>query len=100
MRLLWYVIRCLDCRQGGIAVSTAIVFPILFSIAAVGIEISSWYLKQRAMQGAADAAAISAAAAYLAGGDPIAEGTTYAGLNGWTDGEDDVSVVIAPTPTA
>ena len=44
--------RFIECRAGGIAVATAIALPVLFGIAAFGVEISGWYYKQRAMQGA------------------------------------------------
>src|SRR5262249_27175145 len=74
------------------AVTTAIVFPILLGFTSLGIEVGHWYLVEREMQGAADAAAISAAAQYIQ--DQIAGNATsttyqttgkhYAGLNGFT----------------
>jgi hypothetical protein len=76
---------------------TAVVLPLLLGFAAFGVEVSGWYLKQRAMQGAADAAAISAASAYLAGGDWVAEGKNYSHLNSWTDGSNQVTVSVTPT---
>jgi Putative Flp pilus-assembly TadE/G-like len=88
------------CCSGGIAVMTGIALPVLFGATAFGIDVSSWYLKQRSMQGGADAAAISAAAAYLAGGDLVAEGKNYASKNGWTDGSNQVTVTITPFLTA
>src|SRR5260370_6747079 len=75
---------------------TGIALPVLLGVTAFGIDASSWYLKQRSMQGGADAAVISAAAAYLAGGDLVAEGKNYASKNGWTDGSNHVTVTITP----
>ena len=80
------------CASGTVAVVTAIVLPLLFGFGSLGVEVSHWYLAQRQMQGAADAAAISASAQYIA--DQIAGnaasttyqtvGQHYAGLNGFT----------------
>src|SRR5437762_3828115 len=87
------MIRALrSCQRGAVAVTTAIVFPILLGVTSLGVEVGHWYLVQREMQGAADAAAISASAQYIA--DRIAGnaastvyqtvGQNYAGLNGFT----------------
>jgi len=57
--------RLFASADGAVAVTTAIVLPILLGFSALGIEVGHWYLVQRQMQGAADAAAISAAAQYL-----------------------------------
>jgi hypothetical protein len=80
------------CRKGAVAVVTAFVLPLLFGFTSLGIEVGHWYLVQRQMQGAADAAAISASAQYIR--DVIAGNTTsttyqttgqhYASLNGFT----------------
>jgi hypothetical protein len=81
-----------SCRSGAVAVVTALVLPLLLGFASLGVEVGHWYLVQRQMQGAADAAAISAAAQYIA--DQIAGNTSattyqtvgqsYASLNGYT----------------
>jgi uncharacterized membrane protein len=41
------------------------VLPVLLGFVSLGAEVGHWYLAQREMQGAADAAAISAAAEYI-----------------------------------
>jgi hypothetical protein len=51
----------------------------------LGVEVGHWYLTSRQMQGAADAAAISAAAAYIAGEQYQQVGYTYASKNGFCD---------------
>ena len=80
------------CTAGTVAVATALILPLLLGFGSLGIEVGHWYLMQRQMQGAADAAAISAAAQYIQ--DRVAGKTTstayqttgqsYASLNGFT----------------
>jgi putative Flp pilus-assembly TadE/G-like protein len=80
-----------NCTAGAVGVATAIVLPILLGFGSLGIEVGHWYLAERQMQGAADAAAMSAAAQYIA--DRVAGNTTstayqtvgqhYANLNGF-----------------
>src|SRR5437868_2597100 len=50
------------CTAGAVGVVTAIVLPILLGFGSLGVEVGHWYLAERQMQGAADAAAMSAAA--------------------------------------
>jgi Flp pilus assembly protein TadG len=80
------------CSAGAVAAMTALVLPVLLGFTSLGVEVGHWYLAQRQMQGAADAAAISAAAQYIA--DQKANNTTstayqsvavsYAFINGYT----------------
>jgi Flp pilus assembly protein TadG len=82
---------------GGIAIISAIVLPVLIGFASLGVEAGNWYRVGRAMQGASDAAAISAAASFVAGESGyIAVGQTYATKNGYTDGINNVTVVVHP----
>jgi hypothetical protein len=75
---------------GAVAVLSALVFPVLLGFASLGVEVGHWYLDQRVMQGSADAAAISAAAQYIAdsvAGNPSSTtykqvGVNYASVNG------------------
>jgi Flp pilus assembly protein TadG len=101
------------CSKGAVAVMTAIVFPILLGFTGMGVEVGHWYLAQRQMQGSADAAAISAAAQYIADFTSNPDSTTYktvgaayAAANGFTiptanvclmkvDGSDDCGPVLA-----
>ena len=69
--------RFLACSQGAVAVVSAIVFPVLLGFTSLGIEVGHWYLVQRTMQGSADAAAISAAAQYIADFPTNPNLTTY-----------------------
>jgi hypothetical protein len=80
-----------SCSSGAVAVVTALVLPLLLGFTSLGVEVGHWYLSQRQMQGAADAAAISAAAQYIQdqnAGNTLstayqATGQHYAGLNGF-----------------
>lgn len=55
-----------SCQRGAVAVMTAMVLPVLLGFTSLGVEVGHWYLTQREMQGSADAAALSAAAQYVA----------------------------------
>ena len=84
--------------------ATALIFtftlPVMLGFAGLAIEVGSWLLSQRAMQGAADTAAISAATALALNAisspaNPCFSGTTdictneaisVAAMNGWTSG--------------
>jgi hypothetical protein len=85
--------RFCKCTAGAVAVTTALVLPVLLGMTSLGVEVGHWYLGQREMQGAADAAAISAAAEYICqyNSDPCVGsgnyqtvGVNYALDNGYT----------------
>lgn len=85
--------------RGGIAVTTAILLPALAGFAGLGVEIGTWYFERRAMQGAADAAAFSAAIAAIAGTSWSAEGFGVAAQDGFTNGVNGVVVAVNNPPT-
>jgi Flp pilus assembly protein TadG len=79
------------CSAGAVAITTALVLPVLLGFASLGVEVGHWYRTLRQMQGAADAAAISAAAQYFADypTNPASltyqtVGVNYAATNGYT----------------
>jgi Flp pilus assembly protein TadG len=83
--------RFWKCSAGAVAVITALVIPLLLAFVSLGVEVGHWYVGQREMQGAADAAAISAAAEYIhqynSGGSLTSYqtvGVNYALTNGFT----------------
>jgi hypothetical protein len=90
--------RFLRCKSGGIAIMAAVLMPIMIGFAGLGVEVGHWYLTGRAMQGAADSAAVSAVAEYVAAGltgtSYQTVGKTYAELNGFKDGTSNVTVTI------
>ena len=71
----------------------ALAMPMLIGGLGVGFEISNWYLVQRGMQNAADAAVL--AAASNAGANFDVEGTAVAAQFGLVNGVDGVAVTIA-----
>jgi Putative Flp pilus-assembly TadE/G-like len=90
------------CSAGVVAVVTALVLPVLLGFTSLGVEVGHWYVAQRQMQGAADAAAISAAAEYIADfpTNPNSTnyqnvGVSYASLNGFTIPTSNVCLVTA-----
>src|SRR6266478_3934282 len=92
------------CSAGAVAVVTALVMPVLLGFTSLGVEVGHWYLAQRQMQGAADAAALSAAADYIyqynnnggsAGPSYQTVGAKYASLNGFTILPTDVCFVTS-----
>jgi Putative Flp pilus-assembly TadE/G-like len=90
--------RLVRSSSGGIAIMTAVLLPILIGMTALGVEVGHWYLTGRVMQGAADSAAMSAAAEYIAQGltgiSYQTVGKNYAKLNGFEDAKNNVAVTI------
>ena len=86
------LLRVLNNCSGAVAVITAITLPLLLGMTSLGIEVGHWYLVERVMQGAADAAAISAGSEYVKqynSGNPTSTsyqlvGQHYAGVNGYS----------------
>src|SRR5690348_14604452 len=102
--------RLIACPSGGVAVSSAVLLTLLVGITGLGAEASLWFQSKRSMQGAADAAAISAALALNGTGSgnsgttctwtPGLHGLSVAAENGWqhslTNG---VTVQVVSPPT-
>jgi Flp pilus assembly protein TadG len=61
------LIRFLDDRCGATAIALTLSLAGISGFSALGTEAANWYYTKRAMQGAADAAASTAAAALAAG---------------------------------
>jgi hypothetical protein len=89
---------------GGTAVITAIAFMVLMGFTALGVEVGAWYAERRALQTAADAAALGAAyRIYKDGKDAegIVESGEYdASINGFTNGEDGVDLTVTNPPAS
>jgi hypothetical protein len=84
--------------RGAVALIFAIVLPVLLGAAGLGIEVGSWLVYRRAVQGVADAAAVSAATAIAYKGNPVTEAETIAALNGYKSGVDGTTVTINYPP--
>jgi hypothetical protein len=102
--------RFLANADGAVAVSTAVLLVLLIGITGLGTEASLWYQTKRSMQGAADAAAISAAYALTSTGActsgstctwaPGLHGLSVVAENGWQHSASNgtqVKVVSPPT---
>lgn len=90
-------------ESGATAIITAITLAILLGFTALGVEVGSWYAERRALQTAADAAALGAGyKIYKEGKDSdgiSAAGIADAGRNGFTDGQQGVTLTVSNPPT-
>jgi Flp pilus assembly protein TadG len=94
-------------QRGTIAVMMGILLPILIGGLGLGFEISSWYMRGRSMQNAADEAAIAAASnnSKPTWAAAEAEAKAVAAKYGYVDGSNNVTVtasntVACPNPAA
>jgi hypothetical protein len=101
MAMLNLLRRFARSRRGNVAVVTAISLPVVIGALGIGAEGASWMATKRAMQGAADAAAI--AAATNAGGNFDVEARAVAARYGYQNGVNGVQVSATkgvPCPAA
>jgi Flp pilus assembly protein TadG len=85
-------------ERGAFTVALAISLTALIGAMGFGTEVAYWYLHQRAMQNAADAAVI--AAATNAGTTYAKEGKAVAARYGFTDGSGNITVSVTNPATA
>jgi Flp pilus assembly protein TadG len=86
-------------RRGNVAIISALALPALMGTFGLGTEVASWYANQRAMQNAADSAAIAAASNAATGYDTEARAVTA--QYGFPNGQNNVAVSVsnsAPCP--
>ncbi len=79
-------------RRGSTSILFALSMPMLIGGLGVGFEVTNWYMLQRGMQNAADAAVL--AAASNAGANFAVEGKAVAAQFGLADGVDNVAVTM------
>jgi Flp pilus assembly protein TadG len=89
-RLAGLVRRLIGDRRGNVAVISALALPALMGSFGLGTEVASWYANQRAMQNAADSAAL--AAASNASANYATEAKAVTAKYGFTDGQNGVTV--------
>ena len=89
------------CRRGMIAVPTAILLVALLGFASLAVDIGSMLWQRRAMQSAADSAALGGALAATVGNPPdfTVEGKSIAASYGFVDGTANTSVKVNQPPT-
>jgi Flp pilus assembly protein TadG len=88
----------LDERSGVVVVLVALAMPVLVGTMGLAAETSYWYVHQRGMQNAADAAAI--AAATNAGSGYAAEAQAVAAQFGFQNGSGNITVAASNPNTA
>lgn len=88
--MIWASFWC--DRRGSTSILFALSIPMLIGGLGIGFEVSNWYLVQRGMQNAADAAVL--AAASNAGANYDVEGKAVAAQFGLTDGANNVAVTV------
>lgn len=79
-------------QRGSTAILFGITMPMLIGGLGLGFEVSNWYMIQRRMQNAADAAVL--AAASNAGANYDIEGKAVSAQNGFTNGVSGVGVTV------
>lgn len=91
---------CTDDR-GVTVITTALSATVLIGFAGLAIDVGTWEINKRNMQGAADQAALAAVVAYQAGGgsDPITTAKGVATKFGFTNGSNKASVTVANPPS-
>lgn len=96
-RLTQFMRRFRAGKAGNIAITAALVSPVLLGAFGLGTEVTSWYSIQRQMQNAADSAASAAA---TNGSDSFAdEARAVSARYGFTDGQDGVVVTAVDKQT-
>ncbi len=88
-----HLIRLRTDRRGNVAVMTGLLMVPITGALGVGFEISNWYLTKRAMQNAADAAAM--AAATNGGSNYDVEAKAVAAQYGYVNGSNNVTVTAS-----
>jgi Flp pilus assembly protein TadG len=79
-------------RCGSTAIVFALSMPVLIGGIGLGVEVTNWYLIQRSMQNASDAAVL--AATSNGGSNYDVEGKAVAAQLGWTHGVNNVTVTV------
>lgn len=84
-------------ERGQALVLFALTLTALIGLTGLVIDASSTYVQRRAMQNAADLAAMAAGYAYVNGEDPTVAADEVTQSNGYNDGTDDAVVMVTST---
>src|SRR6267154_378932 len=98
-----WVRRLLNDRTGAAAITLAFSLTAVVGMAGLGTEVAAWYFTQRTMQGAADTAAITGAAALAAGTTSTLAGTeakSVAATFNFVDGTANATVTVNNPPAS
>lgn len=97
------IARFRNDEAGSYLVVSALLLPALIGVVGLGTEGGLWYLRHGKMQGAADAAAISAATEYYLQHKPetlAVQARAVTAANGFTHGAQGVVVTVNRPPTS
>lgn len=94
-KLIQCAVRLRADQRGNVAVMMGFVLPVFVGFLGIGFEVSNWYLTKRAMQNAADAAAIAAATNGTS--SYALEAGAVAAAYGFTNGQNNVTVTASNT---
>jgi Putative Flp pilus-assembly TadE/G-like len=96
------IVRLGDDERGTVAIMVALCAPILFGLAALAIDVASWQVAQKSMQGAADTAVYSAeiASNKADGTSLVTQAKAVTAALGFIDGQNGVSVSVNIPPTS
>jgi Flp pilus assembly protein TadG len=88
--------RLLLDRRAAVAAMAAVAFPVVIGTAGFGVDVGYWYMTQRNFQGAADAAAYSAAIDYESGDTSGYQTAAHAAAakHGVVNGQNGVTVKV------
>ena len=87
-------------QRGSVAIHVGLMLTGLVGAAGLGTEVTYLIYKHRQMQMVADAAAVSAAAALLQGGNPTAEARAVAAQLNFVNGANGAAVVVNNPPVS
>ncbi len=87
-------------RRGNYSMIVALLLPVLAGFVGMATEAGLWFYTHQWMQGAADAAAFSAAKVGAGGGNWSPEALAVAAAHGFTNGADDTTVAALSPPHA
>src|SRR5690349_15734500 len=86
-------------RRGITAVVTALGATAIIGITGLAIDVASWEVNLRKMQGAADQAALAALTVANAGGDQTKEAKAVTANDGFVHGQGNVTVTVNQPPS-
>ncbi len=87
-------------ERGAFAIIAAISMPVAVSAAVLGTEVGLYAFRHQAMQGAADAAALSGVISAATGTTLVTQGRAVAAAQGYVHGVSNVTVTINSPPTS
>jgi Flp pilus assembly protein TadG len=86
-------------KKGATAVVMALGATAIIGITGLAIDVASWEVNLRKLQGAADQAALAALTVANAGGDKTTEAKAVAATDGFVDGQGNVTVTVNQPPS-